>query len=241
MAVFHLLSVAVLLYFSLLCKKDSRPLYATVSAVQWLGTILYLIIMPSSIFPEHGSQYIFFMNLPQITGFLFVVTCTDWFFLSLEKGQSVLPPFGTDCPCPLRLCIAVPGGQYSLLPEYAAGTFSKKGDAGILPSKFFFKTDLNLCLISSIAAAVMELVERETQRRTEAAVLRMKNELAVESYENLCRQSEEVRMMRHDTVKHYSFLLRSMAKETPEQVNTSDDLIGQAENVRPVVKRKFRH
>ncbi len=235
---FHL-SVAVLLLFLTFYAKGLRPLYATVSAIQWLGTILYLIIMPSSIFPEHGSQYIFFMNLPQITGFLALSTVLIGSFFLWKKGNRFFRHLAQTALVLTACYVLFLAASIPLLPEYAVGTFSKiKGDARILLPNFSLKLIWNLCLISSIAAAVMELVERETQRRTEAAVLRMKNELAVESYENLCRQSEEVRMMRHDTVKHYSFL-RSMAKETPEQVaNYLDDLIGQAENVRPVVSSR---
>lgn len=93
----------------------------------------------------------------------------------------------------------------------------------------------NILLISGLVAVAMELFERESERRTELAVLTARNELAMESYENLRRQSQEVMMIRHDTMKHYS-LLRQMAKDTPERIETYlDELIGQVENVRSVI------
>ena len=86
-----------------------------------------------------------------------------------------------------------------------------------------------------LAAVVMELFDRESERRTELAVLSARNKLALESYENLRQQSQEVMMIRHDTMKHYS-LLRTMAKDTPERIESYlDELIGQVENVRPVI------
>lgn len=103
------------------------------------------------------------------------VYCTYRIFRSVEAGGSVLLPYGSDC-------------------------------AGVSHRIQHFSLTLvwNLYLLSTLIAIVIQLLEQENERRTELQILAVKNKLAMESYENLRYQTEEVQMLRHDMMKHYS-------------------------------------
>lgn len=93
----------------------------------------------------------------------------------------------------------------------------------------------SLCLISTLIAVIADILKIEFEKYAEKAVLAEKNRLAQESYENLRCQSEETRMLIHDTSKHYA-LLRAMLEQTPERMASYlDELIGQVKQIRPVV------
>ncbi|MDD6572434.1 MAG: GHKL domain-containing protein [Thermoflexaceae bacterium] len=231
---FHL-SVGTLLLFLALYTKQLRPLFLFCAVLQWCASLISLATQMGMIL-EYGDGYVFFMELPKIIGFFaLLITLAGAFFL-WKQGNRFF--------CHLSQAALIIITCYALFlvigspffPDYVSSVFSRlKGElTGNLPN-FSLRLIWNLCLISSLAAIVLELLEKETERRTELAVLSAKNQLAVESYENLCRQSEEVMMIRHDTMKHYS-LLRTMAEESPKRLSGYlDELIGQIENIRPVV------
>lgn len=233
------LSVGTLLLFLALHTEHLRPLFLVCSTVQWCASLLSLFTQTGMLM-EYGDWYVFFMELPKITGFFTLLAALIGIFFLWKKdirffrhmSQTVLI---LTAGYALFLVICIP-----FSPDYISHVFSRLwGDFVIqhLPN-FSLQLLWNLCLISSVAAVVMELFEQETERRTELAVLSAKNELAMESYENLRRQSEEVMMLRHDTMKHYS-LLRTMAAESPERLTGYlDELIGQVGKVRPVVDSK---
>ena len=234
---FHL-SVGILLLFLALQAKQLRPLYLACIAIQCCATLLFLLTQLGKLNPS-GDQYMFYLNLPQYTGFvtlLAALTCAfllwkkdDRFFRYLSKTALLLTGGYA-----LFLLACIP-----LYPEYISTVLRRlQGDTITHVPNATLKLLWNLVLISGLAAVVMELFDRESERRTELAVLTARNELAMESYENLRRQSQEVMMIRHDTMKHYS-LLRQMAKDTPERIESYlDELIGQVEDVRPVVSSK---
>ncbi|MBQ8813911.1 MAG: GHKL domain-containing protein [Lachnospiraceae bacterium] len=87
---------------------------------------------------------------------------------------------------------------------------------------------------SALLAALVEIVKGELDRHMEKRLLKEQQELALASYENLRRQHEEVMMLRHDMNKHFQ-ILRDMSADE-KTVKYLDGLIGQNENIRPVVQ-----
>lgn len=234
---FHL-SVGAMLLFLALYAERLRPLFLACTALQWCVSLIY-IVTQTGIFLEYGNLYVFFMNLPQLVGFFALLAVLAGAFFLWKQGnrffrhmaQTALILFAGYA---LFLIICIP-----FSPDYVVSVFTRLWQELInrLPN-FSLRLVWNLCLVSSLVSIVLELVEQETERRTEHMVLAAKNELAMESYENLRRQSEEVMILRHDTMKHYS-LLRTMAAEAPERLTDYlDELIGQVQNVRPVVASK---
>ena len=231
---FHL-SVGTLLLFLTLYSGGLRPLYLVCTVLQWCASLLYFVTQAGFLL-EYGKLYVFFMYLPQIVGFFAMLAALVGAFLLWKQGnrffrhiaQTALVLF---IGYGLFLVISIP-----FSPDYVSSVFTRIGGeiTRFLPH-FSLQLMWYLCLTSSLVSIIMELVEQEAERRAEYAVLSAKNELAMESYENLRRQSEEVMMLRHDTMKHYS-LLHTMAAEAPERVSGYlDELIGEVENVRPVV------
>lgn len=236
---FHL-SVGSLLLFLTLYAKPLRLLYLLFTVVQW-GSIILHCMTQMGLLMEYDDTYLFLVNLPQFTGFLSLFAALAGAFFLWKKGNRF---FRHVSQAVLILTIGyilflIMSKSFS--PDYATHVFTRiELEMGSRIPNFTLKLIWNLNLFSGLAAVIMELVELEAERRTEVAVLSTKNELAIQSYENLRLQSEEVMMLRHDTMKHYS-LLRTMAEEAPEQIaDYLDELIGQVENVRPVVACKNR-
>ncbi|MDO4277005.1 MAG: GHKL domain-containing protein [Eubacteriales bacterium] len=232
---FFLLSVGALLAFLTLYAKGLRPLFICVTLLQLVVTGASGIIQIAGLIP-YGDYYVFIMNLPQITGFA-TLTCTlvcafflrhkkNRFFLHISQAVLVL-----SAGYALFLLVSIP-----FLPDYASSVFTRlAGEVSLMLPKFSLKLVWNLCLISSLFAVVADLLEQEMDRRTEKVILAEKNELAIESYEHLRRQSEEVQMLRHDTARHYTMISR-LAAEAPEKLpDYINNLITQTEAVRPVV------
>ena len=232
------LSVGTLLFFLALHTEQLRPLFLVCAALQWCASLLSLLTQ-MGILVQYGDLYVFFMELPKFTGFFTLLAALLGAFSLGKRGSRFFRHLSQVALIlmsgyALFLIVSIP-----IFPDYASSVFSRLGsELTWYTPNFSFKLVWNLLLISSLSAIVLELLEQETERRTYLAVLSAKNELAVESYENLRLQSEEVRMLRHDTMKHYS-LLRTMAAESPERLTGYlDELIGQVENVRPVVDSK---
>lgn len=235
---FFYFSIGALLLFVTLYASRLRLLFAAVTALQWISALLYLLTQ-SEILLEYGKLSVFFMKLPQITGFFALITVLAAAFYLWKCGIRFFRH-------QIQAALLLTGGYMLFLiacapfwPDYVSGVFTRiwQETLSLLPD-FSLRLLWNLYLISSLAAVFLEFVEQISARRTELAVLSTKNALAMESYENLCLQSEEVMMLRHDTLKHYS-LLRTMANEKPGQIaGYLDDLIGQAENVRSVISSR---
>lgn len=231
---FHL-SVGTLLIFLTLYAEKLRPLYLLCTALQWCVSLLYLVTQGGMLL-EYGDWYIFFMDLPQSVGFFTLLAALAGAFFLWKQGSRFFRHLAQMALLlligyALFLVISIP-----IFPDYVSHVFTRiAGDITRCLPYFSLQLIWYLCLISSLVSTVIELVEQEAERRSEYAVLSAKNELAMESYENLRRQSEEVMMLRHDSMKHYT-LLRTMAAETPERLSAYlEELIGQVENVRPVV------
>lgn len=231
-------SVGTLLLFLSLCAAKFRPLFWIATALQWVSTLLCAVTQMNLLFP-YGDWYVFFVDLPRIVGILALLAVLIGAFILWKQGDCFFRHLAQTA-----LLVIIGYGIFLVIdiwvaPDYVTSVFSRiKGDIILLLPHFSLTLAWNLCLISTLFAVIMQVVEQETERRTELQVLAVKNKLAMESYENLRCQSEEINMLRHDTMKHYS-LLHTMAVEAPERVpGYLNELIGQVENVRPVVVSK---
>lgn len=231
---FHF-SVGAFLLFLTLYASRLRLLFAGATLLQWISVLLSFAIQTGT-FLEYGDLYVFFMSLPQITGFLALAAVLTGAFILWKWGIRFFRHMAQTAlflmiGYLLFLAVSIP-----ILPDYATSVLTRLAEEVILHLPVFSLTLLwNLCLISGLAAVLSDFIEQLSRRRTELEVLSSKNRLALESYENLRLQSEEVMMLRHDTMKHYT-LLRSMIKDNPEQVSGYlEELIGQAERIRPVI------
>ncbi len=99
---------------------------------------------------------------------------------------------------------------------------------------FVYYRLLPLMMFTALAAALVEAVRGELDRRTEKQMLEKRRQLALESYENMRRQHEEVMMLRHDMGKHF-LALQEMSKEENVKAYLRE-LIGKNQGIRPVVQ-----
>lgn len=227
-------SIASLLLFFTLCASELKLLFLFGFLLHFGSTLLSLILQAVPLL-AYGNTYLFFMYLPQQTGFFCLLFCMIGAFYLWKRGNSF---FALMAQYSLVLIIGYALFLLAALlfaPEYASELFAIFRSQLSLRIPFSaLKRLWYLCLLSTLAAVLAELVELAADRRREREMMAMKTYLSQESYENLRLQSEEILMLRHDTMKHYA-LLQSMAKENPEQViSYLNDLIGQVEAVRPV-------
>lgn len=234
---FHL-SVSALLLFLTLYAVHGRLLFSLITAFHMSSTLLY-IFTQTGLLPVNEEQYSIFSTFPQITGFFALSAALAGAFFLWKRGNTFFRHLAQSALILIIGYLLFLAASIPLSTGYTATVFSRIWDETALGlPNFCLKLVWKLSLISSLAAIIIELLEHEAERRTEKAILSAKNELAIESYENLRRQSEEVMILRHDTFKHYS-LLRTMAKDAPHRlINYLDELIGQTESIRPVVSSR---
>lgn len=234
---FHL-SVGALLLFIALYAKHFRPLFFTMTILQWLSILLYIFTQTTGLL-EYGELSVFFSNLPQLSGFFALLVVLIGVFLEWKKGIRFFRHMSYTAFILITGYILFLIAGFFFSPDYLSSVLSRfSGEIKLLLPDFTLKLLWNLSLISTLVAVMIDLIEEETQRRTMLAILSQKNDLAMESYENLRQQSEEIMMFRHDMMKHYT-LLQTMAKENPEKITGYlDELIGQMKTIRPVVSTR---
>ena len=235
---FYHLSVGALLLFLTLHADRLRPMFAVCTALQWCVSVLHFWVQTDKLV-KYGDLYVFLLDLPKIVGFLTLLVTLGGAVCLANKGSRFFRRMAQAALVivigyVLFLIICIP-----FLPGYTTSVLSRLyNDLTLYNPNLSLKLAYTLCLASGLFAVMMEFIEQEMERRTELAVLAAKNELTMESYDNLRRHFEEVRMLRHDTMKHYT-LLRTMAAKTPERLTDYlDELIGQVEAVRPVVNSR---
>lgn len=99
--------------------------------------------------------------------------------------------------------------------------------------KYIFSICHQAVTVAALVTTIAQSVKDELDRRAEQQMMEQRRELALESYENLHRQHEEVMMIRHDILRHF----RTLHDMDGEERRTAylAELIGQNEKVRPVV------
>ena len=229
------LSIGTLLVFLTMYARPLRLLFSVLTLLHWIATI-FGNLMQWKKWISYGDTYVFFVNLPQITGFVVLVAvliCA--FYLSNKGNQFFSYLFHAACVISvgygILLLISI-----TLIPTYTSSVLSRISvEFSIRTPNFSLKLVWYLCLLSALFAAVTDLRERDADQRAETCILTTKNRLTLESYENLRQQTEEVMMLRHDMTKHYT-VLRQMAEQTPEKLyHYLDELLEQPQNIRPVV------
>lgn len=227
-------SIGTLLLFLSLYAPRGRIFFLLLSAAEYGCTIFSIAVQRGLL--SYGDTYIFFVNLPQIIGFLalvFTVICA--FFLGNRKNvffrhwkRAALAVIAVY----LLFCAASPW----ISPGYIGNIFSiLSAEIALALPKLSLNLIWKLCLIATLIAVIIDLLLKEVALHTENNVLAQKEQLAVESYENMRSQYEETQMIIHDCTKHYS-LLRTMLDQAPERAAPYlDELIGQIQHVRPVV------
>lgn len=230
------LSIAALLTFITIKSKKLRRLFLGITILQCACIALYCIVKCTSLL-EYGGLYLFIVNLPQIIGFLSLFAVLICSFIQRKNGSRFFRHYSKSVLIIMGIYAVFLLFSLIFSADYAKSVFERIfNDAINLMPVFTLNLLWHLCLISGVVSIIIELFERETARRTENAVLAARNELAMESYENLCRQSEEIMMIRHDTMKHYA-LLQTMAQQNPKQLpDYLEQLIGEMKEIRPVVQ-----
>lgn len=233
-ALLFFLSIGTLMLFLALYVQKLRFLFLIFFAVQW-GCALFSVMVQNGLL-SYGELYLFIVNLPDFTGFIILLLTAVIAFILYKQGSSFFCTWTKafllfTAGYVLFLCLTpwfLPGYAGQLLSIFASEI------AGFRPN-ILLKLIWALCFISTLAAVLADMLTKELLWHTEKAVLAEKNRLAVESYENLRRQSEETHLLIHDTAKHYT-LLRTMLDQAPERMAAYlDELIGQTKQIRPVV------
>ncbi len=233
------LSIEVFLLFVSVYAGRLRPFLLAAAAVHGLSCALFIAVQTERLIP-YGDLFVFFTTLPRRTGFLAMAGAfAAAFYLARKEKKPFLRHLTRLFSAVLAAFLLFFTVRAPFMPELTVRvltTFRREIAAGlpVITLVLFWR----FTLLASAVAVLIELAGKITHYFTENALLASKNELAMESYANLRRQSDEIMMLRHDTMKHY-YLLRSMAEESPERLTEYlDGLIGQGEQIRSVISSR---
>lgn len=89
-------------------------------------------------------------------------------------------------------------------------------------------------ILVALLLTILEAIRAEIRRHTDKRLLEEHQALALQSYQHMRHQHQEVMILRHDMTRHFT-ALRSLSTEGKVQ-SYLDELIGQAQQIRPVVQ-----
>ena len=232
----HFLSISVLLLFFIIKTKKHRILYISAASIQILTVSVY-VLSQLGVLSVSQNLYTNFMFLPQPVSFFALGVILICSIININKNSKFLKYFSYCSISLLALNIIMMITSLFIAQNFA---FEK---INIITTEWkMFMPNLSLkilwyiCFISATASVIAEYLSNAAERRAEIAILEEKNNLALESYNNLRRQSEEIMMIRHDTIKHYK-TIRSMLELSSEKLyEYIDKLIGETQSIRTVVR-----
>lgn len=234
---FLYLSISIILVFFTIKARGFRWILTILTTVQICSAVLSFLAQ-CGVLTEYNQLYtnLVFL-LPESVSLIALLAALVYSFLYIHS-ESTFHRYMSRIALICIICCAV----FLLVctvfvPEYfnsVVGNVIVVMQTGM--PRFILLPILAICLISGILASVAELLKNEVHRRLEISMLAEKNALAMESYNNIKKQSEEIMSLRHDTQKHYA-ALRAMLEKTPELVPCYlNELIGQFDEIRPIIK-----
>ncbi len=233
---FFYLSISMLLIFFTAKARRFRWILLVMTAAQICSTALSVLV-DCDLIMEYSQLYVNLVHLPMSVSLIALMAALVYSFFYI-RSDSTFHRYMSRTALVIIICYAVFLLVCVVLaPEHFNSVIRNviTGMQMFLP-KFILRLVLAVCMISGIIALAAELLENEVHRRFEISLLAAKNDLAIESYKNLKRQSEDIMAIRHDTQKHYS-ALRTMLDKTPERAGSYlDELIGEFKQIRPVVE-----
>ncbi|MGN0148860.1 MAG: sensor histidine kinase [Clostridia bacterium] len=233
---FFYISISMLLIFFTVKARRFRWILLILTAAQICSAALSVLV-ECDLLMEYGQLYVNLANLPMSVSLIALMAALVYSFFYI-RSDSTFHRYMSRTALVIIICYFVfLLACVVLVPSYFNSVIRNviTGMQMFVP-KFILRLVLALCMISGIIALAAELLENEVHRRFEISILAAKNELAMESYANLKRQSREIMAIRHDTQKHYA-TLRTMLDKTPERVQDYlDELIGGFKEIRPVVE-----
>lgn len=232
----HFLSISVLLLFFIIKTKKHRIFYISAASIQILTVSVY-VLSQLGVLSVSQNLYTNFMFLPQPVSFFALAVILICSIININKNSKFLKYFSYCSISLLALNIIMMITSLFIAQNFA---FEK---INIITTEWkMFMPNLSLkilwyiCFISATVSIIGEYLSNAAERRAEIAILEEKNNLALESYNNLRRQSEEIMMIRHDTIKHYK-TIRSMLELSSEKLyEYIDKLIGETQSIRTVVR-----
>lgn len=230
------LSISVLLIFFAIKVEKHRIFYISAASVQILTVAAY-ILTHLGFLTVSQQTYTNLMFLTQPVSFFALATILTCSIININKSSKFIKYFSYSTMSLLVLNIIIffvclLTSHNSAVEKINIITTEWK----MLMPNLSLKLLWYICLISCSVSVIAEYFLKVSERRTEIALLKEKSQLAIDSYNNLRRQSEEIMMIRHDTIKHYK-TIRSMLKLSSENINEYiDSLIGETQNIRSVVR-----
>lgn len=214
---FFLLSVGSLLLFLACSAKRLRLPLAGVLALHVLA-LAVSFLNQAGFLADYGDLYLTLSSLPRYTALAGLLLALAAAGFEAAGGDPFFRRMGLAALTLFLLYLLFLLACIPAAPAYPRSVLDRLVTDFSVEPKFSLHLLWLLCLPSCVLAFAAELLEHETQRRTELAVLSEKNRLALESYENLRRQSETLHMLRHDVAKHYS-MLAALAAQSPERLS----------------------
>lgn len=228
-SVCRLLAMSALLAFLTSRAGKHRRIMWGVSALSAVCCGVFLFLEWKYEFIESDFVSFLSISLPQLVGIvgLIAVLVLSWVYWRKEKRfYALFAPLASAGIVIALVWAVISNGSEVWQQLGLAVTY-------LMPAYFLWPMALVFTLAAVISTAV-ELTEQEISRRADSRMMRERSELALQSYESMRAQNEQVRMLRHDMMNHFT-ALRQMTGEQ-SVADYLDKLIGQNEKIRPVVR-----
>ncbi len=222
-------ALSVLLIFFACRAGRLRIIPWTFAILNALSSVIVLVIEVLFVaFPNDLSVFLYYVPF-QLTGFfgLLAIWSCAWFAWRNEnRFYRLFAPLMTVGTAAVMLGDLLFHNNRLFMQLHYALTEGT-------PAYFLWPLML-VATICAIIAVGVELTEQEIARRTEARQFAQRSQMALESYENIRRQYEQVMMIRHDFTKHLR-MLRLLTKEDAAAAYL-DELIGENQKIPVMVQ-----
>ena len=168
-------------------------------------------------------------SVPQMTGFLglcAVLLCAWVLWRREQRFYAFFAPVSALVTGALLLGAFLLHGRQVLTQLQLAVRY-------LTPAYFLWPLTLGMTVAAAVSLAV-ELAERAIRRRENARLIDARREMAMQHYESLRAQNEQVMLLLHDMNKHYSVLRQMSGEESVQRY--LDELLMQNASIRPVVQ-----
>ena len=234
-------SVSFLMLFLLIRMNRCRKIYLPFVLVQVISLICLYLINNTTIVFEY-PLYGVLLDLPEYAGLTGLLVIFILMIPELKKGNKFYRMLGAFTAAAL---VAVPVGAVLYVLQHIGSYPEMKNWLRQYIQSYnteirgpYYYMLIVSCFLSlssfiiSLYRFVLEIVEKYTSMES----LRLKSELAQESYRQLNQYTEQVMMLRHDQKKHFSLLAALLEKSDSEKaLEYTYELIQQADDVTPIV------
>ncbi|MCQ4672723.1 GHKL domain-containing protein [Lactonifactor longoviformis] len=234
-------SVSFLMLFLFIRMNRCRKIYLPFVVLQLISLICLYLTNNTTIVFEY-PLYGVLLNLPEYAGLTGLLVIFIFMIPELKKGNGFYRMLGIFTVAALA---AVPVGAILYALQFIGSSAEMnnwitqylQSYTTEIRGPYYYMLIVSCFLsFSSFIISLYRFILGVVRKYTSIELLRLKNELAQESYRQLNQYTEQVMMLRHDEKKHFSLLATLLEKNDSEKaLEYTYEIIQRADDVTPIV------